>query len=243
VKPYTNRLVFAAALLAAALPLLFSSSAAAQDRAEEDPNALGAHQKNFRIEAGTRVQFVSNQGLDPFAESDVLPQLALGASWGFFASDALSIAAVAGFDYGTSTSHARSNATSLDLRRFALGPEARYHLLRVLALTAKVAPTLTREAAEVSTGIDTDLQSVAWKFGVDATAGAALELYGYHSGTSRKPRLWVTAEGGYGWTAAHDMVFEPIEASFAPQRLTPLELDDLSVSGPLFRITVALSFR
>jgi len=238
----THRLTFAAALLGATLPLS-SRSALAQDSSEADENALGTHQKNIRVDLGTRVQFVGNEGLDPFAENDVLPQLALGASWGFFASDALSLAAVGGFDYGATSSRARDNATSLDLRRFTLGPEARYHLFRVLALTARVAPTLTREAAEVSTGIDSDQQSVAWKFGVDATAGAALELYGYHGGTSRKPRLWVTAEGGYGWTAPHEMIFEPIEASAAPQRLTPLQFDDLSVSGPLFRITVALSFK
>lgn len=239
----TYRLSFAAALVGAALPLLTAGTAVAQDTTEPDENALGTHQKNIRFDLGTRVQFVGSEGLDPFSENDVMPQLALGASWGFFASDALSLAAVGGFDYGATTSHARSNATSLDLRRFTLGPEARYHLFRILALTAKVAPTLTRQAAEVSTGLDSDLRSVAWKFGVDATAGAAVELFGYHSGTSRKPRLWVTAEGGYGWTAAHQLDLKPIEAGDAPQRLTPLELEDLSMSGPLFRLTVALSFR
>jgi hypothetical protein len=65
-----------------------------------------------------------------------------------------------------------------------------------------VAPTLPRASAEISTGIDTDLRKVAGKFGFDATAGAAVELYDYRSGTSRKPRLWVTAEGACGWTAA-----------------------------------------
>jgi hypothetical protein len=238
----TRRLSFAAALIGAALPFI-SGTAAAQDTTRPDDNALGTHQKNIRVDLGTRVQFVDSEGLDPFSENDVLPQLALGASWAFFASDALSLAAVGGFDYGATKSHARDNATSLDLRRFTLGPEARYHLFRILALTAKVAPTLTRQAAEVSTGIDSDLQSVAWKFGLDATAGAAVELFGYRSSTSRAPRLWVTAEGGYGWTAAHHLALEPIEASRAPQRLAPLDLEDLSVSGPLFRITAALSFR
>jgi hypothetical protein len=236
----TSRLAFALALVAS--PLLFSRGAAAQDRAGEDPNALGTHQKNLRFEIGNRTQFVSDEGLDPFSENDVLPQLALGASVGFYASEQLSLAGVVGFDYGTTSARARDNSTSLDVRRFTLGPEARYHLLRVLALTAKVAPTLTRQAAEVSTGLDTDLRDIAWKFGVDATAGAALELYGYHSGASRKPRLWVTAEGGYGWTASNPLVFQPIEASAVPQRLTPLELHELSLSGPLFRITAALSF-
>jgi hypothetical protein len=236
----SSRVAFALALVA--LPLVVSRGALAQDRAGEDANELGTHQKNLRLEIGNRTQFVSDEGLDPFSENDVLPQLALGASVTLYTNDRLSLAGVVGFDYGTTSAEARDNATSLDVRRFTLGPEARYHLLRVLALTAKVAPTLTREAAEVSTGLDTDLRNIAWKFGVDATAGAALELYGYHSGASRKPRLWVTAEGGYGWTASNQLVLEPVEASAAPQRLTPLELRDLSLSGPLFRITAALSF-
>ena len=226
----------------AVLSLGLTQQAVAQDRPEPDPEALGTHQKNIRVDIGMRTQLVSNAGLDPFSENDVVPQLALGASWGFYANERLSVAAMFGFDYGAISSRARDNATSLDVRRFTLGPEARYHLLRVLALTARVAPTLTRQAAEISTGIDSDLQHIAWKFGFDATAGAALELYGYRAGTSRKPRLWVTAEGGYGWSMPTDMVFEPIEADSAPQRLTPLELEDLSLSGPLFRVTLALSF-
>ena len=222
--------------------LTLARPALAQDRGEPDPSALGSHQKNIRLDIGARTQFVSSAGLDAFSDNNALPQLTLGASWAFWASEQLSLAGVAGFDYGTTSSRARDNATSLDVRRFTLGPEARYHVLRVLAVTAKVAPTLTREAAEVSTGIDTDLRKVAWKFGFDATAGAAVELFGYKSGASRKPRLWLTAEGGYGWTAPTKMVFEPIEAGAAPQRLTPLELSELSLSGPLFRVTAALSF-
>ncbi len=222
--------------------LLASGTASAQDRSADDDSALGTHQKNLRLDIGERTQFVSDAGLDPFAETDVLLQLTLGASYGFYANEQLSVAASFGFDYGGSSSIARSNRTSLDLRRFTLGPEARYHLLRVLALTAKVAPSLTREAAEISTGIDSDLEKVAWKLGFDATAGAAVELYGYESGASHKPRVWLTAEGGYGWTSPNSLVFRPMNDSGAPQRLTPLALADLSISGPLFRITAALSF-
>ena len=58
-----------------------------------------------------------------------------------------------GFDYSSRSATARSADSSLDLMRFTLGPEARYHLLRILVLTAKVAPTLTREKAVVTNGI------------------------------------------------------------------------------------------
>jgi hypothetical protein len=84
---------------------------------------------------------------------------------------------------------------------------------------------------------------VAGKFGLDATAGVAVEVFGYRSGQRRTPRLWVTAEGGYGWTASNRLALEPEESGSAPQRFAPLELpDSLSLSGPLFKVGAALSF-
>ena len=211
------------------------------DAVAADSQALGTHQKNLRFDLGGRAQFVSDAGLDPFSKNDVIGQVSLAASYGFWAQDRLSLAAVVGFDYGGLSASARSDQTKLDLRRFTLAPEVRYHLLRVLALTGKVGPTLTREEVEVSGGVDT-LSKSAWKFGFDATVGAAVELWGYSSGASHKPRLWLTGEGGYGWTAPMQLSLKPDDSSSVPQRLTPLVFDDLSLSGPLFRITAALSF-
>jgi hypothetical protein len=205
------------------------------------PRALGNHQKNVRFEIGARTQFVNSGGLDPFSTNDVLPQLSLGASVAFWTQDKLSLAAMAGFDYGGSEASLRSDQASLDLRRFTLAPEVRYHVLRILAVTARVGPTLTREKAEVQGPLGTMLKT-GWKFGFDATAGAAVELWGYESGTSAKPRLWLMGEGGYGWTAPMNLTFKPEDGANVPQRLTALDLGDLSVAGPLFRITAGLSF-
>jgi hypothetical protein len=149
---------------------------------------------------------------------------------------------VVGFDYSGWSAQARSADASLNLHRFTLGPEARYHVLRVLAVTAKLAPTLTRQAAVLTTGVGSDLKDVAWKAGFDATAGVAVEVFGFHSGKSRLPRLWLSGEGGYGWTASNDLVLRPEDADDAPQRFQPVDLEDLSLSGPLFRITAGLSF-
>ena len=55
------------------------------------------------MEIGARTQFVNSAGLDPFSTNDVLPQLSLGASFGFWNRDQLSLAAVAGFDYGSTS--------------------------------------------------------------------------------------------------------------------------------------------
>jgi hypothetical protein len=240
-----GRNTLASALTALVLSLC-SVEAAAQARdtpaAAPTDDSLGNHQRNIRLELGARTQFVSSSGLDPFAKRDALPQFTLGASITLWTRDLWSLAGVAGFDYGGSSATLRSDKASLDLRRFSLAPEVRYHVLRILAVTAKVGPTLTREAAEVSGGFDSTRFKTGWKFGFDATAGAALELWGYANPASNKPRLWLMGEGGYGWTAPMNLTFKPEDSSAVPQRLAALDLGDLSLSGPLFRITAGLSF-
>jgi hypothetical protein len=241
---FNRRLARVATLAAALCGALLASPAEAADAAPTtaDDDALGTHQKHVRLDVGARTQFVADAGLDPFATNDVIGQLTAQASWVFWTRDALSLAAVGAFDIGGREAAARSDEAELDLRRFTLAPEVRYHVLRVLALTAKVGPTLTREEVELRGGLDSPFHQVGWKLGFDATAGAAVELFGFRSGASRKPRLWLTGEGGYGWTAPMELVLSPENAGATPQRLTPLTLPDLRVAGPLFRLTVALSF-
>lgn len=236
--------LFGAALCAALASYPARAVAAdAVDAPAEDPNALGNHQKNVRVDLGLRTQYIKGSAYDAFSENNALNHLSLGASWAFWARDRWSLAGAFGFDYGTTSASLRSDEASLDVVRFGVAPEARYHLLRLLALTAKLGPTLTREAVSVTGGgLDTDLSRTAWRFGFDATAGAAVELAGYASGQSHKPRLWIAGEGGYGWTAPMKLNLKPEDAGAAPQRLAALQLGDLSVSGPLFRITAALSF-
>jgi hypothetical protein len=226
----------------AALTLAAPAHAADEVESDAQADSLGTHQRHLRFDIGARTQYVSSAGLDPFKTNDAIPQLSLGASYAFWARDQLSIAAVTGFDYSDWSARARSSDASLDLKRFTLGAEARYHLLRILVLTGKLAPTLTRESAVLSSGIGSDLKTTAWKGGFDVMGGAAVELLGYRSGASRKPRLWLTAEGGYGWTASNSMELEPDVPKQAPQRTQPLDLEDLSLSGPLFKISAALSF-
>lgn len=228
---------FTAPAWAAEEPLVESRADTAAD------DALGTHQRHVRLDVGVRTQYVKSRGFDPFSENDALPQLSLAASYAFWARGKLSLAGVAGFDWAAPGSEARNNDTSLDVARFTLGPEARYHVLRILVVTAKLAPTLTRESAQLDTGLGTDLKKVAWKLGFDATAGLAVEVFGYRSGQRRSPRLWLTGEGGYGWTASNRLALEPEEAGSAPQRFAPFELPDaLSLSGPLFKVGAALSF-
>lgn len=243
-RPARGQRRLASALLGTALASVAfrASGAESAESTRVDDRALGNHQKHVRVELGARTQFISSAGLDPFSENDVIPQLSMAGSYVSWTHDRLSLAAVVGFDYGGSSAHARSDRSALTLYRFGLAPEARYHVLRVLALTAKVGPSLTHELVSLEGGLGAPLVDRAWKLGFDATLGVAVELWGYHSGASNKPRLWATGEGGYGWTAPMKLGLVPQGAAEAPERLTPLALADLSLSGPLFRITVALSF-
>lgn len=239
-----SALLRGAALCGALTLLAFSTRAAAADTAAEAPSSpsLGTHQRHVRLDLGLRMQYVSNEGLDPFATTDAIAQFSPQASVTLWANDRLSLAGVLGFDIGGREAAARSDQADLDLRRFVLAPEARYHLFRIFALTAKIGPTLTREEVDIRGGLGSSFHKVAWKMGVDATAGAAVELFGFQSGASRQPRIWLTGEGGYGWTAPTEMVLSPENSGAVPQRLSPLRLPDLSVAGPLFRLSAALSF-
>jgi hypothetical protein len=234
------------ATLALLLALSSSTTIAAAQAADEvtpTPDAtLGNHQRHVRLDIGVRTQLVRSAGLDPFSSNDVLPQLTLGASYYFWARDRFSVGGVFAFDYASASENARSAEASLDARRLLLGPELRYHVLRVLALTAKAGPTLTRQEVTYSGELVDPLQKTTWKAGVDATLGVACEVFGYASGQSNKPRLWLTAEGGYGYTAPNRLRLTLPDDSASPQRLAALDLGELSLSGPLFRATAALSF-
>jgi len=239
-----RRLLAAGACSVALIGVIPATAAAADAGAGNtaESQALGNHQRNVRLDIGVRTQFIKTNAFDPFSERDALTQFTTNASIAFPVQGKLSVAAVLGFDYGGTSARFRSDDAELDVTRFLVAPEARYHLLRVLVLTAKVGPTLTRERATLSGGLGTDLSKTAWCFGFDATAGAAVELWGYASGANRKPRLWAAAEGGYGYAAGNQLTLKARDANDAPQRLAALDLGNLALGGPLFRITAGLSF-
>lgn len=226
-----------------ALPLLtllaLSSSLSAAALAEP----LGTHQPRIEGSVGIRASKVSNDGFDPFADSDDLLQVSLGLGGTVLKLDKLSLAAVGYWDYGSRSSYARGASTSLEMHRLSAGPELRYHLHRQLYVFAHVLPgagysvaSLRDEAAQA------DRYARHWSFALDGGAGAALEVYGARGGETNRPRLWVTAEGGYGHVGSTALLLKPDSDSGAPQRTQAVDLGSLSLSGPYLRISGALSF-
>ena len=192
---------------------------------------------------GVRTGFINDKGLDPFSEDDVVPHLSLGGARTVYTKDELSLAAVAFWDFGMQRSTARGERTELEMHHFSLGPEARFHMMPELYFYARPSASALRTIArmdETSTG--TKLYARNWDVAVDAVAGGAFEFLNL-SGERGELRMFVHAEGGYGWSTASDLRLSPDEEDeSAPQRVAALDLGTLALRGPMFRVMVSAAF-
>jgi hypothetical protein len=213
------------------------------ERQEPDDGLRGSHQTHFSLQLGVRTSFISDPGFDLFSEDDAFVQVGLSGGRVLVAEGPLSVAALVGWDYGTAESTARGVSTNLEQHRLWLGAEARYHVLRRLYAFARVAPALLSTQATLRDPIAlAEREAGGWSFGVDASAGAAFEVFGKTKGDSSNPRGWVTADGGYGWTESDGLSFSTSEDDSAPTRTASLELGDLALRGGFFRVGIAVTF-
>jgi hypothetical protein len=204
---------------------------------------LGTYQNHFMGWMGVRGGFISDAGFDAFSDEDGLVQFSLGFGRTLLSADALSVAAIAMWDYGAASDKARGADTDLDVHRFAIGPEIRYHLVPWLYVFGRPLPAAIHTRASLDAPVmDATLYSRDWSFGFDATAGAAVQLWGKRSAASTKPRVWAQFEGGYGWATSVDLKFRADDADAAPQRVEDVDLGTLAIRGPMFRISIALTF-
>ena len=204
---------------------------------------LGKHQPLIEASLGVRASKVPSAGYDPFASSDELLQVSLGVGATVLKYQRFSLAGVGFWDYGTHDSTARGAATSIDVHRLTIGPEARYHLLTPLYVFVHVLPAFANSKASLDDGVAQVRRSAQhWTYGVDAAAGAAFEVYGARSGESVRPRLWAIAEGGYGYLGSSQLQLKPESGQAAPERTAALDLGSLSLAGPYLRISAAVSF-
>jgi len=204
---------------------------------------LGSHQPHLEASLGARVSKVPDAGYDPFADSDELAQLSLGLGGTLFTRDRFSLAAVGFWDFGTRSGNARGEQTSLVVHRLSVGPELRYHVLTPLYVFVHVLPAFAHSAASLDDGVAGVTRTAQhWSYGLDGAAGAACEVYGKRSGESLQPRLWVIAEGGYGYVGSTGLLLKAKAGADAPQRTAPIDLGSLSLAGPYLRISAAVSF-
>jgi hypothetical protein len=167
----------------------------------------------------------------------------LGLGGTLFAHDRFSLAAVGFWDYGTHSGEARGGQTSLVVHRLSVGPEVRYHLVKPLYVFVHALPAFAHSEASLDDGVAAaTLSAEHWSYGLDGAAGAAVEVYGKPSGESWRPRLWLIAEGGYGYLGSTRLSLKAKADSGAPERTAPVDLGSLSLAGPYLRISAAVSF-
>jgi hypothetical protein len=216
----------------------------APDSPEPDDGRMGTHQDHWLLTLGLRTSFIASDGFDIFSKDNALPQVSFAAGRTIFSSGPLSFAAVLGWDWGAREADLRGADTSLFVNRVTLGAEARYHLLRRIYAFGRIAPgALNAWTTIADRVVGRDRESNTWAFATDLSAGAAFELAGDKSGTSKHPRLWAGAEGGYGWAQATKLKYDAESDDItSPVRLQPLSLGELAVRGPFFRLVGTLTY-
>src|SRR5690606_38085297 len=106
-------------------------------------------QEHTQLSLGERTSLVGADGYDPYAENDVLTQGSLGLSHTVFSHGDWSVAGAAGFDFGGSSSTVRGADSELDMYRFSLAPELRFHVIPRPCLLGRLGPTLSRDRGKI----------------------------------------------------------------------------------------------
>lgn len=155
------------------------------------------------VRLGARVGYVGDPTFDRFADSDVLTQFSLEATYGILSAGKVSLAVGAAWDTGGRSDGLRGLPSKLAVTRLTVPLEGRYHLFEGVYAFGRVAPGAANFAAKVEDpSSPAPLEQAPWVFATDLSVGASV-LVGPRSSLDRRlPRVWVTPEFGYGWTSA-----------------------------------------
>ena len=219
-----------------------------------DPARSAAHGIGLTAGLGIRSDLVHSGGLDPFSARDGVPQSALSISYRFGDTASPSMAVGFEWDHGALTGTARGAETTLTIDRLSLGLEGRLPLVTRLVAFGRVAPGLLRDHASIldasapggayGGAASGNLQQTTWVAAGDISGGLAYRFTEFHGGAQGAPvfGFWLTAEGGYGYAATHDLVLSPHVETQPGRTDEPLRLGQLAFRGAFLRIRLALSF-
>jgi hypothetical protein len=110
-------------------------------------------------------------------------------------------------------------------------------LLRRLYGYARLAPGVLHQYAKVA-----ELDTARVAFSADASAGAAVEVFGPKAGMTNRARCWLSFGGGYGFGSETELTLSPSDGSSTPERTAALSLEPLSLSGPFVVATVSVTY-
>lgn len=208
-----------------------------------DPNTLPFtyHQKHVDLALGIRVASATHEGLEFFSESPVLPEFVARAGTALFAVDRFALAALLEVGVAGTGAPVREAESHLNLTRFSLGVEGRYHFHHRMYAYARVAPGFELAGASLTWDLTSEMRDNSAAFQIDGALGAALRLAGSSDGRVRTPRLWFFLEGGFRYASAHKLVLAFPEGT-GPSRAEPLTLSPLATTGGLGSAGLMVTF-
>jgi hypothetical protein len=233
----------AAALLAiATTTLVLPGAARAHDDLPPAIEVVGARARGpqpWLVTAGLRTALFRSAGYDPFSTNDAFPQFSVNATWAYRTGGALETAVGVSFDAGGASAQARGSDASLSLDRLAALVEERYAFGAVAYAFARLSPGwLTGKATLSDPSIPAPLESAFSTFSLDASAGGAACL----SPRSAHVRIWLVADGGYGWAPTQHLALAPALPASDRDKAGTTSLSDFAPRGVFFRGAVALGF-
>ena len=204
------------------------------------------------VSLGFRSDLVRSAALDPFSRRDGIGQSALSVARRFGGSELSGLLLGFEWNHGKTTATARGADSSLELDRLTMVIEGRLPIRAKLAGFARFAPGLLRENAHLAdasvpgdayTGISSGgLDGKAWVPAADISGGLALRLGEMYRYGTPLFGFWLTAEGGYAYAGAHDLVLTPSVATQPGRTDEALNLGALAFRGPFLRFRFAVSF-
>lgn len=211
---------------------------------EPDDGSLGTMQSFWNVHTGLRVGYLADPHFDPYASDNTLPQWTLGAGRTLLAQDRLSLAVGLTWDVGARSSDARGSDALIAVNRLTAPIEGRYHLDRWLYVFARLAPGVVNAHASVDDPSATSkLETSAWSFAADASAGTAFLIGSRKHPHKHVPRVWIVPEVGYMWAAQHSMLLEPSDRPDDDERpLAATDMGALALRGFFFRVGLQMSF-
>ncbi len=249
---------FRTTLLIATSIALAVPAASAEETAAEEMTAPGPRidrlKEMWRFELGYRGNFVTNAGYNPFSTRDYFEQVSFVASRTLFARGRFSFAPGIAWDYGKNTATARGDATSLEVHRIALPLEGRIHFGSFGYAFVRAAPAVAVENAEVDDPTAICPQAVSiepcaapltksrWLFATDVSAGYAYPVWSRRELSELVPRIWLQADGGYGWIVGQRLDLSADLPSGDPRLASGVDLGTLTMRAAFVRASAAVSF-
>jgi len=207
------------------------------------PAPARSREAMWRLELGYRGSFVPSAGYDPFSTNDSLPQFSAAATRTLFAGNHLSFATGIAWDIGSSSAIDRGDRASIGINRLTIPLEGRVHFGVWGYAFVRGAPGVLLQHTEVDDhSAAASLNKTRWLFASDLSAGYAWLAWPRTRQPEQPARLWLQADGGYGWVARERLDLGPALASGDARIVSGVDLGTISLSGPFFRVAAAASF-